>query len=98
LAKLHSLAEPISNDAQFKTSQALFVVSSWMASWGAGLVPAVHSLALCIVQARALLEAESGEDPEPAVVDAGAGRLFGALAVLQAIGTSDSSNSLLDAD
>ncbi|KAJ7499472.1 major facilitator superfamily domain-containing protein [Mycena latifolia] len=86
--KLHSqlLAEPVSTDAQFKTSQALFVVSSWIASWGAGLVPAVQSLALCIVQARALLEAEFGEEEEPAVVEAGTGRVFGALAVLQATG------------
>ncbi|KAJ6567429.1 major facilitator superfamily domain-containing protein [Mycena vulgaris] len=89
--KLHSqvdttFAEPTSTDSQFRTSQALFVVSSWMASWGAGLVPAVQSLALCIVQARALLEAESGEGTDSPVVDAGTGRLFGALAVLQAIG------------
>ncbi|KAJ6463249.1 major facilitator superfamily-domain-containing protein [Mycena vitilis] len=78
-----------STDAQFRSSQALFVVSSWIASWGAGLVPAVHSLALCIVQARAFLEAGSGSGEDanaPVVVDAGTGKLFGALAVLQAIG------------
>ncbi|KAJ7477275.1 major facilitator superfamily-domain-containing protein [Mycena galericulata] len=79
-------------DAQFRNSQALFVVSSWMASWGAGLVPAVQSLALCIVQARALIAAESEEGVEgvegvaPVVADMGSGSLFGALAVLQAIG------------
>ncbi|KAJ7664699.1 major facilitator superfamily domain-containing protein [Mycena rosella] len=86
--KLHSaatLAEPTSTDSQFQTSQALFVASSWIASWGAGLVPAVQSLALCVVQARALLEAESGAEGT-AVVDADTGSLFGALAVLQATG------------
>jgi hypothetical protein len=78
---------------QFRSSEALFVVSSWIASWGAGLIPAIHSLALCIVQARALLEAGENGDGEnenaPAVVDAhgpGSGKLFGALAVLQATG------------
>jgi hypothetical protein len=82
---------------QFRSSEVLFVVSSWIAGWGAGLVPAIHSLALCIVQARALLEAgsagenEENENDTPAVVvDAhagmGTGKLFGALAVLQATG------------
>lgn len=74
-----------SKDPQFRSSQALFVVASWTASWGAGLVPAIHSLALSIIQARALLEASSGEGTAR-VVDGGTGRLFGALAVLQAIG------------
>ncbi|KAF7330890.1 MFS general substrate transporter [Mycena venus] len=75
-----------STDSQFQRSQALFVLSSWIATWGAGLIPAIHSLALCIIQARALLEAGSGEDVAPVVLDASTGKLFGALAVLQAIG------------
>lgn len=49
---------------------------------GAGVVPAIQSLALCIVQARSLLAAEAGQP----TVDAGTGTLFGALAVLQASG------------
>ncbi|KAJ7179642.1 major facilitator superfamily-domain-containing protein [Mycena filopes] len=77
-------------DAQFRSSQALFVVASWIASWGAGLIPAVHSLALCIVQARAMLEAAATSDSENAsaapALDSGTGELFGALAVLQATG------------
>ncbi|KAJ7101611.1 major facilitator superfamily domain-containing protein [Mycena crocata] len=95
--KLHSqlaLAPvPASTDAQFRNSQALFVVASWMASWGAGLVPTIQSLALCIMQARALLEADFGPGPEGTgtsstleAVDVGSGRVFGALAVLQATG------------
>lgn len=78
------LATAPASDAQFRNSQALFVISSWLAGWGAGLMPAVQSLALCIVQARALLETESGD--APAVIDTGTGRLFGALAMLQATG------------
>lgn len=35
-------------------SQAMFVAASSLSAFGGGLVPAVHSLALCIVQARAL--------------------------------------------
>ncbi|KAJ6612128.1 major facilitator superfamily domain-containing protein [Mycena sp. CBHHK59/15] len=79
---------PAKTSSEFRNSQALFVVASWIACWGAGLVPAVQSLALCIVQARALLEADAAPPTEGAVavVDAGAGRLFGALAVLQATG------------
>ncbi|KAJ7367765.1 hypothetical protein DFH08DRAFT_676719 [Mycena albidolilacea] len=76
-------------DSQFQSSQALFVVSSWIASWGAGLIPAIHSLALCIIQARALLETEanSGTDATaPKLIESSTGKLFGALAVLQAIG------------
>jgi len=76
-----------STDSQFQSSQALFVVASWIASWGAGLIPAIHSLALCLIQARALLEVGGGEDAvAPASLDASTGKLFGALAVLQAIG------------
>jgi hypothetical protein len=53
------------------------------------LIPAIHSLALCIVQARALLETEanSGTDAAaPELIESSTGKLFGALAVLQAIG------------
>ncbi|KAJ6619792.1 major facilitator superfamily domain-containing protein [Mycena sp. CBHHK59/15] len=71
---------------QFQSSQALFIVASWMQCLGAGLVPAVQSLALCIVQARSLLDADAGQGAAPSAVDAGTGRLFGALAVLQATG------------
>ncbi|KAJ6516390.1 major facilitator superfamily domain-containing protein [Mycena sanguinolenta] len=81
----HALAVT-STDPQFLTSQALFIVSSWIASCGAGLVPSIHSLALCILQARALL-ADSVQDAAPAsFADSNTGKLFGALAVLQALG------------
>jgi len=76
-----------STDEQFRRSQALFVGVSWTAGWGAGLVPAAQSLALCIVQSRALVAAEGapGSDAAPAA-GAQTGKLFGALAILQATG------------
>ncbi|KAI0636128.1 MFS general substrate transporter [Trametes polyzona] len=52
-------------------SQALFVGATALSSFGAGLVPAANSLALCIMQSR-------GEDDT--------GKLFGAFSVLQAVG------------
>ncbi|KAJ6576516.1 major facilitator superfamily domain-containing protein [Mycena vulgaris] len=68
--------------SQFQNSQTLFILASWMQCLGAGVVPAMQSLALCIIQARSLLAAEAGQP----IVDAGTGALFGALAVLQAGG------------
>jgi hypothetical protein len=54
-------------------SQSLFVFATSLSSFGSGIVPAMQSLALCILQRR-------GD------VDVGAGRLFGAMAVVQAAG------------
>ena len=51
--------------------QALFVGATALSSFVAGLVPAVNSLALCIMQARG---------------DTDAGTVFGAFSVLQATG------------
>ncbi|KAF6757312.1 major facilitator superfamily domain-containing protein [Ephemerocybe angulata] len=72
-------------------SQAMFVAASSLSALGGGLVPAVHSLALCIVQVRALepdVASSSGENGSAAqaspLVDSGS--LFGAFAVLQALG------------
>ncbi|KAF5342443.1 hypothetical protein D9611_001500 [Ephemerocybe angulata] len=103
-------------------SQAMFVAASSLSALGGGLVPAVHSLALCIVQVRALepeygvsgygardssvdtaivgygsvvsstrassVASSSGENGPAAqaspAVDSGS--LFGAFAVLQALG------------
>ncbi|EGO24383.1 hypothetical protein SERLADRAFT_361476 [Serpula lacrymans var. lacrymans S7.9] len=65
----------------FAVSEALFVGATSLSSLGSGVMPAVQSLALCTLQARALVHDEEGdaEDIEP-------GALFGALAVLQAVG------------
>ncbi|CDO77818.1 hypothetical protein BN946_scf184722.g10 [Trametes cinnabarina] len=52
-------------------SQALFIGATSLSSFGAGLVPAMNSLALCIMQSR-------DEDDT--------GKLFGAFSVLQAVG------------
>jgi hypothetical protein len=62
-------------------SQALFVFATSLSSLGSGAVPAMQSLALCILQMRALDAGETdGGKAE------GVGSLFGALAMLQAIG------------
>ncbi|KAF7318055.1 hypothetical protein HMN09_00313200 [Mycena chlorophos] len=76
------IADGGGGDAQFRSSQTLFVMASWIAAWGAGLIPSIRSLALTIMQTRALLEA--GEGVEPAAVDIG--KLFGSISMLQSIG------------
>ncbi|THV07385.1 MFS general substrate transporter [Dendrothele bispora CBS 962.96] len=43
-------------------SEIFFVLASSLSSFGAGFIPAVQSLALCIMQARQLLEGSRGED------------------------------------
>lgn len=53
------------------TTAGFFVGATSLSSLGAGVIPAANSFALCVLQAR-------GED--------GAGKLFGALSVLQAVG------------
>ena len=63
-------------------SEMLFVMASSFSSFGSGVGPSTQSLALCILQMRNL---GSGDNTE---VDAGAGALFGALAVLQAVGAT----------
>jgi hypothetical protein len=68
--------------------QAMFVLSSSLDSFASGTVPAMQSLALCIAQARALRVAD-GEGEMAVGAEQGelnVGRLFGALAVLQAVG------------
>lgn len=74
-------------EVSYAQSQAMFVVASSLNGLGSGAVPAIHSLALCITQVRAL-GASSGESGEATAsdVDGGVGQLFGALAVLQAVG------------
>lgn len=79
-------------------STVLFVFASGFSAIGSGFIPACQSLALCIVQARQLLQesstqvdgsAEAEADAEPAgkpQADTGIGKLFGALSMLQAVG------------
>ncbi|KAK7033161.1 major facilitator superfamily-domain-containing protein [Favolaschia claudopus] len=83
--KMHSQAfnsSASTGSSQFQNSQALFIVASWLQCMGSGVVPAVQSLALCILQARSLLTSDAGQTGS----DVGTGTLFGALAVLQATG------------
>jgi len=61
-------------------SQAMFVGFSNLSSFASGIVPAVQSLALCIMQVQA-----HGQ-PEGASSETGSGQLFGAMASLQAVG------------
>ena len=72
-----------SND--FKRSQVMFVVASSLTGLGSGAVPAIHSLALCMMQVRAL-DAKAGQQEVDSKDEEGTGALFGALAVLQAVG------------
>lgn len=71
-------------------SQAMFVGATSLACIGAGVMPAMQSLALCTLQGRALADKEvvvrTGEAQEhDNDVQLEPGKLFGALAVLQAI-------------
>ncbi|RDB26264.1 putative membrane protein C14C4.07 [Hypsizygus marmoreus] len=63
-------------------SQAMFVLATTLSSLGTGVVPAIQSLALCIMQVRAL---DSGKEVADGKEE-GVGELFGALAVLQTVG------------
>lgn len=63
-------------------SQALFVLATSLGSLGSGAVPAIQSLALCILQVRALDAGAAGTPGK----ETGVGQLFGALAVLQTVG------------
>lgn len=59
-----------------------FVAATTLSSFGAGVVPAVNSLALCIMQ----MQAQAGSNSATTDDNASAGRLFGALAALQSVG------------
>ncbi|KAF9485211.1 MFS general substrate transporter [Pholiota conissans] len=89
-AKFMALATP--GDSAFNSSQAMFVVASSLNGMGSGAVPAIQSLALCIMQVRALNARSVGANGQPsgaseeAHEEEGTGALFGALAVLQAVG------------
>jgi hypothetical protein len=65
-----------------RMSEMLFVLVSSFNCFGSGVHPSTQSLALCILQIRNL---GSGDNTD---ADAGAGTLFGALAVLQAVGSA----------
>ncbi|KAF9468039.1 major facilitator superfamily domain-containing protein [Collybia nuda] len=79
---MHSMTRNIPTSHSKQESQALFVLATSLSSLGSGAVPAIQSLALCILQVRAL-DAEAAGIPGK---ETGVGRLFGALAVLQTVG------------
>ena len=73
----------------FAKSQALFVAASSLTGLGSGVIPAVHSLALCMLQVRTLDAAACRDSEDANSVESkeeGTGALFGAFAVLQAVG------------
>ncbi|KAG6899543.1 hypothetical protein C0993_009274 [Termitomyces sp. T159_Od127] len=65
-------------------SQVIFVLASGLSSWGSGAPPALQSLGLCIMQTRAMEASLMGGIKVPR--EEGVGQLFGALAVMQALG------------
>ncbi|RDX44016.1 hypothetical protein OH76DRAFT_1541666 [Lentinus brumalis] len=67
----HSIVALTSPEAGPASGQALFVGATGLNSFGAGLIPAVNSLALCIMQSRGVTDT---------------GKMFGAFSVLQATG------------
>uniref|UniRef100_A0A0W0EXW5 MFS general substrate transporter n=1 Tax=Moniliophthora roreri TaxID=221103 RepID=A0A0W0EXW5_MONRR len=67
-------------------SEVLFVGASAVSSMGAGILPAIQSLALCITQARDLLQDESSGETSTKESATGTGKLFGALSTMQALG------------
>jgi hypothetical protein len=87
--------------ASLKSSQTLFVLATGFASLGTGGAPAMHSLALCLLQSRKTMhpvmrvgdqEATEGEmsaEPEASTASqsGNVGGLFGAFAFLQSIGS-----------
>ncbi|KAF8638311.1 hypothetical protein AX17_002331 [Amanita inopinata Kibby_2008] len=70
------------NKHSSRTGEMLFITASFLGSFGSGVVPPAQNLALCILQVREMNTAE-GVQPE-----GGVGSLFGALATLQAIGST----------
>jgi len=60
-----------------------FVAFTTLSCFGTGVIPAVNSLALCILQMQAEASAVAGGPPQD---NGNAGRLFGALASIQATG------------
>ncbi|KAG2035237.1 hypothetical protein BDR03DRAFT_993455 [Suillus americanus] len=80
-----------SRDASVWWSQFMFVGATSLSCIGAGVMPGMQSLALCTLQGRALATKEdvvrTGEAQEhDHDVELEPGKLFGALAVLQAVG------------
>ncbi|KXN84734.1 hypothetical protein AN958_12161 [Leucoagaricus sp. SymC.cos] len=66
-------------------SQAMFVIASGMASFGTGAAPAIHSLTLCILQAREMCSDADGQISSAEMRNVGG--VFGAFAFLQSIGS-----------
>ncbi|KAH0585168.1 hypothetical protein H2248_008424 [Termitomyces sp. 'cryptogamus'] len=75
---------PINSEVSAAQSQIIFVLASGLSSWGSGAPPALQSLGLCIMQTRALESPVLVGIKSPR--EEGVGQLFGALAVMHALG------------
>ncbi len=73
---------PVFPNPSSAKSQTAFVIASALNCLGAGLIPLIHSLALSLIELRALDAKSSGIS----VKEGRTGELFGALAALQAVG------------
>lgn len=87
-----SLMKPGCCDPSPVLSEASFLLASALNSFGAGLTPSVHSLALSLTQLRSFDGKNSGLGVNE---DDSTGELFGALAALQAVGQTILSVSVL---
>jgi len=81
--KVHQLALGTGHSSSRVNSEIFFVLATVLSGFGSGIVPAVQSLVLCVMQARAAI---SGGSNDANVAEGGTGKLLGALAVLQATG------------
>jgi hypothetical protein len=77
LAPTTSNALPISAEPPSRALQALFVFASGLTSFGTGAMPALQSVALSLLQLRSQVAGRVEGDT-------GVGRLFGAIAMIQA--------------
>lgn len=87
VAKTSALLDAISHSLVVlaaSSSQPLFVGSTILSSFGTGLVPAAQSIAMCTLHLRAI---DVGKVPTENKGGGESGKLFGALAVMQAIGS-----------
>ncbi|KAF8626991.1 hypothetical protein AX15_004579 [Amanita polypyramis BW_CC] len=79
---VHAAGTVKTNKRSRRASGMLFIMASSLGCFGSGVVPATQSLVLCALQARNL-GARDGMGSE-----GGAGSLFSAFAVLQAVGST----------
>lgn len=78
----HTAGHAATKQYSKRASEMLFVMASSLSCFGTGVSPSTQSLALCILQVRGM------SHPDTVETGGSAGALFGAFAVLQAVGTT----------